>query len=151
MPYADTPAACEQRRAPFDRRYRPRAPKAGERLGPDWERLITFSQCPRAHGRHLRTTNVVASPVAAGRRRTTAAKRVKKVDAAPAMSWKVLQVAEKTLRRLNARRDCRRCMPVQHPWIESNSALSTTRRLPPDPIYTLIDKTSSLQKIIQKS
>jgi hypothetical protein len=37
---------------------------------------------------------------------------------------------------------CRRCMPVQHTWMESNSALSTTRRLPPDPIYTLIDKTS---------
>jgi putative transposase len=50
----------------------------------------------------LRTTNVVESPVAAVRLRTTAAKRLKKVDTATAMIWKVLQVAEQTFRRLNA-------------------------------------------------
>jgi hypothetical protein len=45
---------------------------------------------------------VVESPFAAVRLRTTAAKRVKKVDTATAMIWKVLQVAETTFRRLNA-------------------------------------------------
>jgi putative transposase len=94
MPYADTQAACEQLRAPFARRYRPLALKAVERLGHDWERLITFYQFPRRHWRRLRTTNVVESPFAAVRLRTTAAKRFKKVDSATAMIWKVLQLAE---------------------------------------------------------
>ena len=102
MPYADTQAACEALRAQFDKRYGQLAPKAVERLGADWERLVTFYQFPREHWRHLRTTNVVESPFAAVRLRTSAAKRFKKVDAATAMIWKVLQVAETTFRRLNA-------------------------------------------------
>ena len=102
MPYADTQAACEELRAQFDKRYRQLAPKAVERLGGDWARLVTFYQFPREHWRHLRTTNVVESPFAAVRLRTTAAKRFKKVDSATAMIWKVLQVAETTFRRLNA-------------------------------------------------
>jgi putative transposase len=102
MPYAETQAACEQLRAQFDGRYRQLAPKAVERLGHDWERLITFYQFPREHWRHLRTTNVVESPFAAVRLRTTAAKRFKKVGSATAMIWKVLQVAQQTFRRLNA-------------------------------------------------
>ena len=102
MPYADTQAACEELRAQFDTRYRQLAPKAVERLGYDWERLVTFYQFPREHWRHLRTTNVVESPFATVRLRTTAAKRFKQVDSATAMIWKVLQVAETTFRRLNA-------------------------------------------------
>lgn len=102
MPYADTQAACEELRAQFDQRYRQLAPKAVERLGGDWERLVTFYQFPREHWRHLRTTNVVESPFAAVRLRTTAAKRFKKVDSATAMIWKVLRIAETTFRRLNA-------------------------------------------------
>lgn len=84
------------------KRYRQLAPKAVARLLHDWERLVTFYQFPREHWRHLRTTKVVESPVAAVRLRTTAAKRFKRVDSATAMIWKVLQVAETTFRRLNA-------------------------------------------------
>jgi putative transposase len=102
MPYADTQAACEALRAQFDKRYCQLAPKAVGRLGDDWERLVTFYQFPREHWRHLRTTNVVGSPFAAVRLRTSAAKRFKKVDSATAMIWKVLQVVETTFRRLNA-------------------------------------------------
>jgi putative transposase len=102
MPYADTQAGCEQLRAQFATRYRQLAPTAVERLGHDWERLTTFYQFPREHWRHVRTTNVVESPFAAVRLRTTAAKRFKKVGSATAMIWKVLQVAEQTFRRLNA-------------------------------------------------
>jgi transposase-like protein len=68
----------------------------------DWERLVTFYQFPRDHWRHLRTTNIVESPFAAVRLRTTAAKRFKKVGSATAIIWKVLQLAETTFRRLNA-------------------------------------------------
>jgi transposase-like protein len=102
MPYAESQAACEELRAHFVKRYRQLAPKAIERLRHDWERLVTFYQFPQEHWRHLRTTNVVESPFAAVRLRTTAAKRFKKVDSATATIWKVLQIAETTFRRLNA-------------------------------------------------
>jgi putative transposase len=102
MPYAESQAACEKLRAQFVKRYDQLAPKAVERLLHDWERLVTFYQFPRKHWRHLRTTNVVESPFAAVRLRTTAAKRFKKVDSATSLIWKVLQVAESTLRWLNA-------------------------------------------------
>jgi putative transposase len=102
MPYAQSQAACEKLRAQFVTRYHQFAPKAVERLGSDRERLVTFYQFPREHWHHLRTTNVVESPFAAVRLRTTAAKRFKKVDGATVMIWKLLQVAENTFRRLNA-------------------------------------------------
>ena len=100
MPYAETQAACETLRAEFTTRYRKLAPKAVERLADDWERLVTFYQFPREHWPHLRTTNVVESPFATVRLRTTAAKRFKKVENATALIWKMLQVAESTFRRL---------------------------------------------------
>ena len=102
LPYAETQAACERLRDQFSRRYRSRAPKAVERLQHDWERLVTFYQFPKEHGCHLRTTNGVESPFASVRLRTTAGKRFKRVEAATALIWKVLQVAEQTFRRLNA-------------------------------------------------
>lgn len=102
LPYAESQAECERRRDQFSRRYRTVAPKAIERLQTDWERLVTFYQFPKEHWRHLRTTNVVESPFAAVRLRTTAGKRYKRVEAATALIWKVLQVAEQTFRRLNA-------------------------------------------------
>ena len=86
----------------FDTHDHQLAPKAVERLGHDWARLVTFDQFPREHWRHLRTTNVVESPCAAVRLRTTAAKRFKKVDSSTAIIWTVLQVAETPFRRLNA-------------------------------------------------
>jgi hypothetical protein len=52
------------------------------------------------HWPHLRTSNVVESPFATARLRTTAAKRFKKVENATALIWKMLQVAESTFRRL---------------------------------------------------
>jgi putative transposase len=102
MPYAESQAACEELRAHFVKRYRQLAPKAIERWRHDGERLVTFYQFPQEHWRHLRTTNVVESPFAAVRLRTTAAKRFKKVDSATATIGKVLQMAETTFRRLNA-------------------------------------------------
>ena len=102
LPYAETQQVCERLRDQFSRRYRTLAPKAVDRLHADWERLVTFYQFPKAHWRHLRTTNVVESPFAAVRLRTTAGKRYQRVESATALIWKVLQVAEQTFRRLNA-------------------------------------------------
>lgn len=102
MPYAETHVECERLRDQFSRRYRLLAPKAVERVHQDWERLITFYQFPKDHWRHLRTTNVVEAPFAAGRLRTTAGRRYKRVECATALIWKVLQAAESHFRRLNA-------------------------------------------------
>ena len=46
----------------------------------DWDRMVTFYDFPEAHWKHLRTTNVVESPFASVRLRTSAAKRFKRVD-----------------------------------------------------------------------
>ena len=100
MPYAETQAACETLWGQFANRYRKLAPKAVERLADDWERLVTFYQFPREHWVHSRTSNVVESPFASVRLRTTAAKRFKKVENATVLIWKLLQVAESTFRRL---------------------------------------------------
>jgi transposase-like protein len=100
MPYAESQAACEELRSHFAKRYSQLAPKAVERLAADWERLVTFYQSPREHWPHLRTTNVVESPFATVRLRTTAAKQFNKIENATALIWKLLQVAESTFRRL---------------------------------------------------
>lgn len=63
---------------------------------------MTFYAFPKAHWKHLRTSNPVESPFAAVRLRTSAAKRYKKVDRATAVIWKTLLIAEQTFRRLDA-------------------------------------------------
>ena len=68
----------------------------------DWDRMTAFFDFPAAHWTHLRTTNVVESPFAAVRLRTSAAKRFKRVEGATALIWKLLMVAEKRFRKLNA-------------------------------------------------
>jgi transposase-like protein len=100
MPYAETQTGCEALQTQFTHRYRKLAPKAVERLADDWERLVTFYQFPREHWVHIRTSNVVESPFATVRLRTTAAKRFRKVENATVLIWKILQVAEATFRRL---------------------------------------------------
>ena len=85
---------------PASKASRKLAPKAVERLVDDWGRLMMFYQFPREHWPHLRTTNIIESPFATVRLRTTATKRFRKVENATAVTWKVLQVAESTLRQL---------------------------------------------------
>lgn len=104
---AESVATAEEERQRFHRAYRLRFPKACDRLDRDWARMLTYYQFPKEHWRHLRTTNVVESPFAAVRLRTTAAKRFKKVERATAIIWRLLQVAEKRFRKLNAPEQCR--------------------------------------------
>lgn len=68
----------------------------------DWERMVTFYQFPKEHWIHLRTTNIIESPFAALRLRTNAAKRYKKVENATAVIWKMMLLAERRFRKLNA-------------------------------------------------
>jgi transposase-like protein len=86
----------------FRKRYEPWYPRAVEVLKDDWDRMVTFFRFPLGHWKHLRTTNVVESPFASVRLRTGAAKRFKRVEHATALIWKLLTVAEKRFRKLDA-------------------------------------------------
>ena len=100
--YAPSRAAAERARDAFANRYGDGHSKAVAVLGDDWERTMAFYALPEKHWRHLRTTNVVESPFASVRLRTTAAKRFKRVDNATALIWRLLMVAEKRFGKLNA-------------------------------------------------
>ena len=102
IPSAETRQEAEKRRATFARRYRDRYPQAVATLERDWERMVTFYDFPKEHWKHLRTTNPVESPFASVRLRTNAGKRYKRVQGATALIWRVLMVAEKRFRKLNA-------------------------------------------------
>jgi putative transposase len=101
--YAETRSEAQRHRARFEAWCRKRGQTAAaETLTRDWERMVTFYRFPREHWVHLRTTNIVESPLAALRLRTDAAKRYKRVERATAVIWKMLMVAQQKFRRLNA-------------------------------------------------
>lgn len=102
MMYAESQAECERARDRCVKQFERLYPKATAALKRDWGRMVTFFSFPKEHWIHLRTTNVIESPFASVRLRTTAAKRYKRVENATALIWKLLLVAEKTFRRLNA-------------------------------------------------
>ncbi len=100
--YAPSRAAAKEARKAFAGRYGDAHRKAVEVLDDDWDRMMAFHAFPEQHWRHLRTTNVVESPFASVRLRTTAAKRFKRVDNATALIRRLLIVAEKRFGKLNA-------------------------------------------------
>jgi len=103
IPYAPTREEADEQKKDFQAWCSKRGhTQAGRLLNDDWERMTTFYHFPAEHWKHLRTTNVVESPFAAVRLRTTAAKRYKKVANATAVIWKTLLVAERTFRPLTA-------------------------------------------------
>jgi transposase-like protein len=102
IPYAETRAEAVRRRQAFAKAWRRTHPQAVTILEKNWERMVAFYDFPQAHWKHLRTSNVVESPFAAVRLRTDAAKRFKKVANATALIWRLLLVAEKRFRKLNA-------------------------------------------------
>jgi len=77
--------------------------------------------------RHLRTTNVVESPFAAVRLRTSAAKRFKQVANATALIWRLLLVAERRFRRLNAPELL--AAVADGPWCIDGQFVSSNRRV----------------------
>jgi len=101
--YAESQPMAEEKRDLFLKWCREEGYRAaGDTLVRDWERMVTFYQFPREHWKHLRTTNIVESPFAALRLRTDAAKRYKKVENATVVIWKMLMLAERRFRRLDA-------------------------------------------------
>jgi transposase-like protein len=103
IPYAKTQQEAEKLKREFQAWCCKRGLEgAADLLDRDWQRMLTFYGFPQEHWQHLRTTNIVESPFAVVRLRTTAAKRYKKVANATAVIWKTLQVAEQSFERLNA-------------------------------------------------
>jgi transposase-like protein len=100
--YARSLAEALEAREAFSKRYGPWYPKAVETLEDDWDRMVTFYRFPESHWQHIRTTNVVESPFASVRLRTSAAKHFKRVEHTTALIWKLLCVAEKRFRKLRA-------------------------------------------------
>jgi transposase-like protein len=103
IPYAESRKQAQRRKRQFQAWCRRHGyDEAAALLDHDWERMVSFYRYPKEHWIHLRTTNVVESPFAAVRLRTAAAKRYKKVANATAVIWKVLLLAERRFRKLNA-------------------------------------------------
>jgi len=103
IPYAETAAKAVALKTTFQDWCRQNGQdKAGVLLEHDWERMISFYRFPKEHWIHLRTSNIIESPFAALRLRTSAAKRFKKVANATAVIWKMLMIAETRFRKLNA-------------------------------------------------
>jgi len=103
IPYADSRKEAERRKQKFQSWCeKNECAQAREMIERDWERMMTFYSYPREHWKHLRTTNIVESPFSSVRLRTEASRRSKKVENATALIWKVLMVAEKKFRRLDA-------------------------------------------------
>jgi len=101
--YAETREEARRLKGAFDKWCTKHGhQRAAAILADDWDRMVSFFDFPKAHWKHLRTTNPVESPFAAVRLRTSAAKRYKKVERATAVIWKTLLVAEKHFRSLDA-------------------------------------------------
>jgi transposase-like protein len=103
IPYADTKEQAERKKKEFQAWCVKKGYESAAKLfDRDWGRMTTFYAFPKEHWKHLRTTNVVESPFATVRLRTSAAKRYKKATNATAVIWKTLLVAEKSFRKLDA-------------------------------------------------
>jgi transposase-like protein len=103
LPYAETMKEAQRLKRVFQNWCQAHGyPAAAQVLDQDWDRMVTFYRFPKDHWIHLRTSNIVESPFAALRLRTDAAKRFRKVENATAVIFKMLLIAEKRFRRLNA-------------------------------------------------
>lgn len=86
----------------FQEEYEDKYPKSVERLLKDKEVLFTFMNYPAAHWIHLRTTNAIESSFATVRARTRVTKGAGSRNAALAMAFKLLLMAEKRWRKVNS-------------------------------------------------
>lgn len=103
IPYADTAKQAEGAKPRFQRWAREVCHgRAATVLDADWERLLTFQSFPKKHWKHLRTSSIVESPFSTVRLRSDASRRYKRVAGAKAVIWKMLRVAGRRWRQLDA-------------------------------------------------
>ena len=112
-------------------------------LEDDWDRMVTFYDFPEAHWKHLRTTNVVESPFASVRLRTSAAKRFKRVDSATALIWKLLTVRRNASEGSTLHTCSRTCLKKGNSGTESPS-YPINGRSQPEPFTHLLTQPPKL-------
>jgi transposase-like protein len=86
----------------FQAEYEDKYPKAVACLTKDQDTLFTFMDYPAAHWIHLRTTNPIESGFATVKARTRTTKGAGSRDAGLAMAFKLITMAERRWRKINA-------------------------------------------------
>jgi putative transposase len=86
----------------FDAEFRPRWPKAADKVSGDLDRLLTFFDYPAQHWIHLKTTNPIESTFATVRLRTKVTKGPGSRAAGLAMAFKLIESAQGRWRAINA-------------------------------------------------
>src|SRR5215207_1062430 len=102
MMYAASRAACLEGIAAFVAEYGAKYPKAVESLTRDQDQVLTHFAFPAEHWGHLRTTNPIESTFATVKLRQRVTKGAGSRTAGLTMAFKLLQMAERRWRRLNA-------------------------------------------------
>jgi len=100
--YAESRQQAEKEIDRFAQDYEAKYPKAVASLRQDQDKLLTFFDLPAEHWQHLRTTNVIESPFATVRLRQRVTKGAGSRIKALVMAYKLLDMAQKRWRRLNA-------------------------------------------------
>lgn len=95
-------ASAQEELQRFQEEYQAKYPKAVDCLTKDTDRLFTFMEFPGAHWLHLRSTNAIESSFATVKARTRVTKGAGSRDAALAMAFKLLTMAEQRWRKLNS-------------------------------------------------
>ncbi len=100
--YAETRDEAERASATFAAEYESKYPKAVASLSRDHDKLLSFFDYPAEHWKHLRTTNVIESTFATIRLRQRVTKGPGSRTKGLTMAYKLLEMASKRWRRLNA-------------------------------------------------
>lgn len=85
----------------FDDEFRPRWPKAADKVSNDLERLLTFFDFPAEHWQHLRTSNPIESTFSTVRLRTKVTKGPGSRAAGLAMAYKLIEAAQDRWQAIN--------------------------------------------------
>jgi transposase-like protein len=99
--FAPTRKEAQEAIKRFRDRYEPSHPRAVKCLVEDPDLLLAFFDYPEDHWKHLRTTNPIESTFSTVRLRTRVTKGAGSRSAGLAMTFKLLQVASETWRRID--------------------------------------------------
>ena len=98
---ADTRAQAVEGIERFEQDYRAKYPKAVASLRRDEDKLLTYFDFPAEHWVHLRTTNVIESPLATVHLRQRVTKGAGSRTKGLMMAFKLLEMAQQRWRRIN--------------------------------------------------